>query len=73
MLKSSTCKLISFNREFPPLANGDPDFANASSDDLHTYLRLLTNAYETKAAFSSGCESHFGKCSSRKLPEQLWR
>ena len=36
----------SFNREFPPLPNGDPDLANASSEDLHTYLGLLTSAYE---------------------------
>lgn len=41
----------SFNREFPPLANGDPDFANASSDDLHIYLRLLTTAYESIDAY----------------------
>jgi hypothetical protein len=36
----------SFNREFSSLPNGDPDFSNASSDDLHTYLGLLTTAYE---------------------------
>jgi hypothetical protein len=36
----------SFNREFPPLPNGDPDLSSASSEDLHTYLGLLTTAYE---------------------------
>lgn len=36
----------SFNREFSPLPNGDPDLSNASLEDLHTYLRLLTTAYE---------------------------
>jgi len=41
----------SFNREFPPLANGDPDLANASSEELHTYLGLLANAYEAIAAY----------------------
>jgi len=41
----------SFNREFPLLANGDPDLANVSSDDLHTYLRLLTTAYEAIDAY----------------------
>jgi hypothetical protein len=41
----------SFNREFPPLPNGDPDLANASSEDLHTYLGLLTSAYEAIDAY----------------------
>jgi hypothetical protein len=36
----------SFNREFSPLPNGDPDLSNASLEDLHAYLRLLTTAYE---------------------------
>jgi hypothetical protein len=36
----------SFNREFSSLPNGDPDFSTASSEDLHTYLGLLTTAYE---------------------------
>jgi hypothetical protein len=41
----------SFNREFPPLPNGDPDLSNASSEDLHTYLGLLTTAYEAIEAY----------------------
>jgi hypothetical protein len=41
----------SFNREFPSLPNGDPDFSNASPDDLHTYLGLLTTAYEAIEAY----------------------
>jgi hypothetical protein len=41
----------SFNREFSPLPNGDPDLANASSEDLHTYLGLLTSAYEAIDAY----------------------
>jgi hypothetical protein len=41
----------SFNREFLPLPNGDPDLANASSEDLHVYLRLLTTAYESIDAY----------------------
>ena len=41
----------SFNREFSPLPNGDPDFSNASSEDLHTYLGLLTTAYEAIEAY----------------------
>jgi hypothetical protein len=41
----------SFNREFPPLPNGDPDLSNASSEDLHTYLGLLTSAYEAIDAY----------------------
>ena len=41
----------SFNREFPPLPNGDPDLANASSEDLHTYLGLLSSAYEAIDAY----------------------
>jgi hypothetical protein len=36
----------SFNREFTPLPNGDPDLSNASLEDLHAYLGLLTTAYE---------------------------
>jgi hypothetical protein len=41
----------SFNREFPPLANGDPDLSNASSEHLHTYLGLLTSSYEAIEAY----------------------
>ena len=41
----------SFNREFLPLPNGDPDLPNASSEDLHTYLALLTTAYEAIEAY----------------------
>jgi hypothetical protein len=41
----------SFNREFPMLPNGDPDLANASAEDLHIYLRLLTTAYEAIGAY----------------------
>jgi hypothetical protein len=41
----------SFNREFSSLLNGDPDFSNASSDDLQTYLGLLTTAYEGIEAY----------------------
>jgi hypothetical protein len=41
----------SFNREFSSLPNGDPDFSNASSEDLHTYLGLLTTAYEAIEAY----------------------
>jgi hypothetical protein len=41
----------SFNREFSPLPNGDPDLFNASSEDLHTYLVLLTTAYEAIEAY----------------------
>jgi hypothetical protein len=36
----------SFNREFPVLPNGGADLSNASPEDLHTYLGLLSNAYE---------------------------
>ena len=36
----------SFNREFSPPPNGDPDLSTASLEDLHTYLGLLTTAYE---------------------------
>lgn len=42
----------SFNREFPPLPNGDPDLSDASSEDLHTYLGLLTTAYEAIDAYT---------------------
>ena len=41
----------SFNREFSPLPNGDPDLSNASLEDLHTYLGLLTTAYEAIDAY----------------------
>ena len=41
----------SFNREFSPLPNGDPDLSIASSEDLHTYLGLLTTAYEAIEAY----------------------
>jgi hypothetical protein len=41
----------SFNREFPALPNGDPDLSNAASEDLHTYLGLLTTAYEAIEAY----------------------
>jgi hypothetical protein len=41
----------SFNREFPPLPNGDPDLSNASAEELHTYLALLTTAYEAITAY----------------------
>jgi hypothetical protein len=41
----------SFNRQFPTLPNGDPDFSNASSEELHTYLGLLTTAYEAMNAY----------------------
>jgi hypothetical protein len=41
----------SFNREFPVLPNGDPDLSNASPEDLHTYLGLLTAAYEAIDAY----------------------
>jgi hypothetical protein len=41
----------SFNREFSSLPNGDPDFSSASSEDLHTYLGLLTTAYEAIEAY----------------------
>ena len=41
----------SFNREFSPLPNGDPDLSNASSEDLHTYLVLLTTAHEAIEAY----------------------
>ncbi len=41
----------SFNREFPPLPNDDPDLSNASSEGLHTYLGLLTTAYEAMEAY----------------------
>jgi len=41
----------SFNREFPPLPNGDPDLSSASSEELHTYLGLLTTAYEAIEAY----------------------
>jgi hypothetical protein len=36
----------SFNREFPALPDGSPDLGGASPEDLHTYLRLLSTAYE---------------------------
>jgi hypothetical protein len=42
----------SFNREFPVLSNGDPDFSSATPEDLHTYLRLLTTAYEAIDAYT---------------------
>ena len=41
----------SFNREFSPLPDGDPDLSNASSEDLHTYLVLLTTADEAIEAY----------------------
>jgi hypothetical protein len=41
----------SFNREFPTLPNGDPDLTNASAEDLHIYLGLLTTAYEAIDAY----------------------
>ena len=41
----------SFNRKFSPLPNGDPDLSDASSEDLHTYLGLLTTAYEAIEAY----------------------
>jgi type II secretory pathway pseudopilin PulG len=41
----------SFNREFPLLPNGRPDLSNASPDDLHTYLGLLTTAYEAMGTY----------------------
>jgi len=41
----------SFNREFSSLPNGDPDLSNASSEDLHAYLGLLTTAYEAIEAY----------------------
>jgi hypothetical protein len=41
----------SFNREFSALPNGDPDLSNASLEDLHTYLGLLTTAYEAIEAY----------------------
>jgi hypothetical protein len=41
----------SFNRQFPPLPNGDPDLSNASSDDIRVYLGLLTTAYEAVDAY----------------------
>ena len=41
----------SFNREFPALPNGDPDLSDASVEDLHTYLRLLSTAYEAIDAY----------------------
>jgi hypothetical protein len=41
----------SFNREFPPLPNGDPDLSSTSAEELHTYLGLLTTAYEAIEAY----------------------
>lgn len=41
----------SFNRGFPPLPNGEPDLSNASAEELHTYLGLLTTAYEAIDAY----------------------
>jgi hypothetical protein len=41
----------SFNREFPSLPNGDPDFSHASLQDLKNYLRLLTIVYEDKSTY----------------------
>ena len=41
----------SFNQEFSQLPNGDPDLSNASLEDLHTYLGLLTTAYEAIDAY----------------------
>jgi hypothetical protein len=35
-------ELRSFTRQFPVLANGAPDFSQASPADLRTYLTLLT-------------------------------
>jgi len=35
----------SFNREYPTVPNGAPDFTKASPQDLRTYLTLLTTAY----------------------------
>jgi hypothetical protein len=37
--------VLSFNREFPALADGSPDFGKASPQDLRRYLTLLTAAY----------------------------
>jgi hypothetical protein len=36
--------VTSFNREFPALANGDPDLTKASPQDLRTYITLLATA-----------------------------
>jgi hypothetical protein len=41
----------SFNRQFPLLPNGDPDFSSASTADLHAYLGLLATAYESLEAY----------------------
>jgi hypothetical protein len=41
----------SFNREFPALPDGDPDLSTASTQDLRTYLGLLTTAYEAIDAY----------------------
>jgi hypothetical protein len=41
----------SFNREFAPLPDGDPDLSSASAEDLHAYLGLLTTAYEAIEAY----------------------
>jgi hypothetical protein len=41
----------SFNQQFPALPNGNPDLSDASSEDLHTYLGLLTTAYEAIDAY----------------------
>jgi hypothetical protein len=42
----------SFNREFPVLSNGDLDFSGATPEDMRTYLRLLTTAYEAIDAYT---------------------
>jgi hypothetical protein len=40
--KDSEDAVRSFQREFPVLSNGDPDFTKASLQDMHRYLTLLT-------------------------------
>jgi hypothetical protein len=39
---------LEFEREFPRLANGDPDFSKAASEDMRTYLsRLMAESGES--------------------------
>jgi hypothetical protein len=51
-IKNAAVRAVrSFNWEFPVLPNGSPDLSNASQEDLHTYLGLLTTTYEAMGTY----------------------
>jgi hypothetical protein len=52
VVKNTAIRAVrSFIREFPLLPNGGPDLSSASSQDLRTYLGLLTTAYEAMDSY----------------------